>query len=90
MAGSWGHMTNDDGTPYDDRYGEGSMLENGGDVIEALEQCYGMVWWLAREVAMCRARSWPVPVGREVIMDEIERAVERSRDGAVIGKMEER
>jgi len=51
MAGSFGHMTNDDGTPYDSTYGNGSMLENGGDVTEALEECYGMIWWLAEALA---------------------------------------
>lgn len=46
MAGSWGHIVDDDGT-----FIGGALLENGGDVQEALLECYGMVWWLATEMA---------------------------------------
>lgn len=46
MAGSWGHMVNDDGTFRGD-----DLLENGGDVKECLEEVYGMVWYLAVQMA---------------------------------------
>lgn len=42
MTGSWKHFTNGQG-----RFIGSSMLENGGDVVEALEEAYGMVWYLA-------------------------------------------
>ena len=48
MAGSYAHIVNDNGTL---RNGEGinSMLEcMSGDVVEAVEEMYGMIWWLAR------------------------------------------
>lgn len=71
MAGGWGHMTKADGTPYDDRYGEGSMLENPGDVVEALEKCYGMIWVLARNAAV--GAGYPDP-SRKTILQFIEMA----------------
>lgn len=46
MAGSYDHATTKSGklrsneTIFD-------MLENGGDVYEALEEMYGMIWYLA-------------------------------------------
>lgn len=46
MAGSYNHCVNDDGTlrsPED----LAGMLENGGDVWEAVEEMYGMIWHLA-------------------------------------------
>jgi hypothetical protein len=90
MAGSFGHMTNDDGTPYDDRFGEGSMLENGGDVVEALEECYGMIWWLAEAVAYrdedpsTRQALGRVP--RERVLPYIERARAAHSEGVRLGK----
>lgn len=46
MAGSWNHITDAEG-----RF-DGSRLvhENGGDVVEALEECYGMVYVLAESI----------------------------------------
>ena len=45
-SGSWGHITDDDGSLLP----PGKildMLDTGGDVCEAFEECYGMVQWLA-------------------------------------------
>jgi hypothetical protein len=50
MAGSWSHMTTEDGrlrnvaTFHD-------MLDTGGDVYEAAEECFGMVQYLAEELS---------------------------------------
>lgn len=86
MAGSWGHMTNRHGAPYDGNYGAGSALENGGDYQEALEQCFGMIWWLAREVTLLRAPSWPVEPPRDAVLFEIEHARKRYKDGIRYGR----
>lgn len=46
MAGSFRHCVTDNGSLRS----PGSlneMLENGGDVFEAVEQMYGMIWFLA-------------------------------------------
>ena len=43
MAGSWKHFTDSQGRFIGDQ-----LLEQaGGDVVEALEEAYGMVWYLA-------------------------------------------
>jgi hypothetical protein len=46
MAGSYSHATNDDGSLRDPLDMQ-TMLENGGDCYEAIEEMYGMVWELA-------------------------------------------
>jgi hypothetical protein len=46
MAGSYAHTVDDDGKllgPLNMR----GMLENSGDVYEAIEELYGMIWFLA-------------------------------------------
>lgn len=43
MAGSYNHITNDEG-----QFIGASLLENLGDAYEAIEECYGMIWWLAK------------------------------------------
>lgn len=42
MAGSYGHVTNDRGV-----FVGVDLLENDGDVFEACEEMYGMIWYLA-------------------------------------------
>jgi len=46
MAGSYKHCVDDNGNLLDNEHLVG-MLENGGDVYEAVEEMYGMIWWLA-------------------------------------------
>lgn len=46
MAGSYGHCVDDDGRLVSNEDLAG-MLENGGDVYEAVEELYGMIWLLA-------------------------------------------
>lgn len=70
MAGSWGHATNRDGTPREGEHGMGDLLENGGDVNEAVEEMYGMTWYLARSLEAVH-RS---PVTREGVLAQIEQA----------------
>lgn len=43
MAGSWGHIVDDEG-----RFIGVELIENLGDAWEVLEECYGMVHWLAK------------------------------------------
>ncbi len=83
MAGGWHHMTRDGGKPYDESFGEGSMLKNGGDVVETLEQCYGMIWWLANALA---TETSSHSVTRRMIQDRIEEARKKHREGAEVGK----
>ena len=57
MAGSYKHVVDDEGRllANEDLV---SMLENGGDVYEAVEEMYGMIWSLADRVLVeIRSRS---------------------------------
>ena len=47
MAGSYRHVVDDSGALLDDE-GINAMLEcRSGDVVECVEEMYGMIWWLA-------------------------------------------
>lgn len=81
MAGSWDHITNDDGTPY---AGRGDLLENLGDINEFVEEVYGMVWWLAAHRA--RMRFATTSVTHAQIMDVIASARENYRNGLHMGR----
>ena len=50
MAGSWQHMTTKSGKLRNNET-FCDQIENGGDFYEALEECYGMVQWLAAQLA---------------------------------------
>lgn len=45
MAGSYNHVVTNKGNLASNERVVG-MLENGGDVFEAVEEMYGMIWWL--------------------------------------------
>ena len=44
MAGSYGHIVGKDGG-----FRGVDLIDNLGDAYEALEECYGMIWWLAQQ-----------------------------------------
>jgi hypothetical protein len=46
MAGSYNHVVQKDGNLRSNKEVV-EMLENGGDVFEAIEEMYGMIWYLA-------------------------------------------
>jgi hypothetical protein len=48
MAGSYNHIVKKDGNLASNKHVI-NMLETGGDVFEAVEEMYGMIWWLASE-----------------------------------------
>lgn len=48
MAGSYDHVIQDDGN-LASRERMADMLENGGDVFDAVEEMYGMIWLLAQQ-----------------------------------------
>lgn len=50
MAGSWQHMTTKSGKLRNNET-FCDLIENLGDAYEAAEECYGMVQWLAAELA---------------------------------------
>lgn len=71
MAGSYGHVVDDEGRLLD---GEGinSMLEcRSGDVVECVEEMYGMIWHLSG-----RLLAWQTQ-GSEPLTEEQQRAILR-------------
>ena len=50
MAGSYNHVVTEDGSLASNEVVV-DMLETGGDVFEAVEEMYGMIWWLAFQFA---------------------------------------
>ncbi len=50
MAGSYNHVTNDEGQLLNNEDFV-QMIENLGDAYEAVEEMYGMIWYLANQHA---------------------------------------
>jgi hypothetical protein len=78
MAGGWYHITDSEGrlaSPAVVR----DMLENWGDIHEAIDQLYGMVQWLAEQWAQQNP-------GNLTRHEAIEAALEHSREGIGIGR----
>jgi hypothetical protein len=84
MAGSWHHITNDDGTPYEGEYGMADLLENGGDVNEFAEEAYGMVWFLADWVSTLIEHT--ETADRASTLDIIATARGNYKDGVRLGR----
>lgn len=51
MAGSYNHVVDSETGRLLDAEGINGMLEcHSGDVVECVEEMYGMIWWLAEQV----------------------------------------
>jgi hypothetical protein len=49
MAGSYNHCVADDGQLLVNEELQGMLGCHSGDVYEAIEEMYGMIWWLAEQ-----------------------------------------
>jgi len=78
MAGSWGHITTDDGNFRSDTFWDG--IENLGDAWEASQMCFGMVQFLASKLALA---------GEFTREEWVEMAEESWKEGLRIGGTEE-
>lgn len=76
MAGSYGHVVDDDGRLIDNE-DMNAMLEHGGDVYQAVEEMYGMIHWLAARLS--DATGTPR-------IELVTEAKQRYQDGVVIGR----
>jgi hypothetical protein len=79
MAGSWGHMTTDK-VKFRNVETFHQMLENGGDVYEAAEECFGMVWYLAESLSVIGGNG-----SRQDMLEWIALAEDHYRDGLRLG-----
>jgi hypothetical protein len=81
VGGSWDHITDDQG-----RFTGTALIDNLGDAYEALQQCYGMIQYLAQEIAEDWAAEQPdaeqIAVERA---DVIEDARQHAADGLALG-----
>lgn len=74
MAGSWDHMTTTPGGKLLNNEKFCGMIENLGDAYEAAEDCYGMVWWLADQLANLIYSNGPEKPSREFTLGLVEQA----------------
>lgn len=74
MAGSYNHVVEKDGGLSSNKRVVG-MLENGGDVFEAVEEMYGMIWYLA--YTKTADRDYPMTAGMRAT--EMVKLVEEAR-----------
>ena len=79
MAGSWRHIVTKSGKFCGTRH-----IENLGDAYEALEECYGMIQWLADHIAFQHGPS-AISVDRAEREDVIRQARANYKDGLDIG-----
>jgi hypothetical protein len=56
MAGSYNHCVADDGQLLVNEELQGMLECCSGDVYEAIEEMYGMIWWLADQKTL--AQPW--------------------------------
>jgi hypothetical protein len=72
MAGSYGHVVRGDGNLGSNEFVT-SMLNNGGDVYETVEEMYGMIWYLAAVL---------LPIGSSITA---KKAIEEAREYHEVG-----
>ena len=88
MAGSYNHVVTKDGNlKSNERIAE--SLENGGDVFEAVEEMYGMIWFLAHlgvapHVSIEQFES--LQFSRESVKDMVETARRNYQEGLKVSK----
>lgn len=81
MAGSYGRVVKDDGSLQPAKK-ICSMLECvSGDVAEAVEEMYGMIWYLADKAARGVEESWGDPEGTQNAADFVKDAQENYVEG---------
>jgi hypothetical protein len=84
MAGSYQHIVDDEGRllePED----LCSMLECvSGDVYEACEEMYGMIWWLAEQYARSLEQAQGEPEGTHSTAGMVDDARERYKEGLAL------
>jgi hypothetical protein len=74
------------GRPRRDPDGSFPLVENMGDAVEAMEECYGMVWALAERLARAELGG---DAPREALLSYIADAQQRYADGYRLGAGED-
>lgn len=91
MAGSYKHCVDDKGNllSNDEMMITGAMIENLGDAYEAIEEMYGMIWYLADNLSLFDGHSLAESIDSrrsETIKRLIENAQDHYKRGLEIAK----
>lgn len=78
MAGSYNHVVTNSGNLASNERVVG-MLENGGDVFEAVEQMFGMIWYLAGELGSGVEDA-------DTVKESVEKACQNYKEGLELSK----
>lgn len=82
MAGSYNHVvTNSGNLASNERVVD--MLENGGDVFEAVEEMFGMIWYLAGKLV-------PDDENADAVKEAVEDARQGYKEGLELSKLTHR
>jgi hypothetical protein len=84
MAGSYNHVITDQGNLVSNETFV-KMIENLGDAYEAVEEMYGMIWWLAYRLETYDEKLSASGLVQEA-QDEYERGLRLARDTQGKGK----
>jgi hypothetical protein len=91
MSGAWNKIAKDDGTPVDVNFGHGSKLLGSGEVIDILEHCYGMIWYLAWALAVHASHQTGTrSVSRADVLGQIHDASQNAGLGLEMGVLPDR
>ncbi len=82
MAGGWMSITDRQG-----RFTGARTIETGGDAEEMARDVFGMMWWLAAQLAV--QETIESPVMRAVALRWISVATEHVTEGAMLGGLAE-
>lgn len=88
MAGSYKHVVKDDGSLDKPARVCGMLETSSGDVYEAVEEMYGMIWWLAEQYARSLEEAQGEREGTHSAADLIEDARKRYPEGLVLSPTE--
>lgn len=82
MAGSYNHVVDRETGRLYDAEGINGMLEcHSGDVVECVEEMYGMIWWLAEQYARSLEDAQGEPEGTHSTTEMVEEARKNYREG---------
>lgn len=84
MAEAYRRMVQPDGTPCDDKFGVGFSLKSYDDVVKALEESYGMIWYIAQMIN--GGRSGSSRITRKGLLQIINIASDNYEEGLARGR----
>jgi hypothetical protein len=84
MAGRYKNLTQPNGQPVDEFFGQGTPLESGNDNAEIIREMYGMIWWLA--MMLCQQHTGRKVPHRDAVLACIQLAQNNVAEGLTRGE----